>query len=434
MYFSKCAKLFQRHGAGTLSNVKMATATRNVAILFMNPGDKLVQQLSFSGPRSKRPTPLCTKKCLCTSCYLTSNREVKSGPVHFTESIAEHPLSDVEKTKEIIRKSKDYVPPHPIWAMFLTQRENSNNRFCIKYCSTKEKVLVSMELMQKETQVYASSWRTKHWLQLDMAWTNFTLLDMFLKIVATPRFGLYGEASDTRTDKDLQSVAITHKEPEGKVDKLAYFTVQALRLSFDGISMYKIGKMTESKWLTRIILLETVAGVPGMVGAMTRHFHSLRRMRRDHGWIHTLLEEAENERMHLMTALELKKPNIFFRGMVLMMQGVFVNMFFISYLLSPRFCHRFVGYLEEEAVRTYTHCIEMMDSGALDVWNTKPAPLIAKKYWRLKDNSTMRDVILAIRADEAHHRKVNHTFASMHLDEQNPFEPWEKNYNSSHLI
>lgn len=39
----------------------------------------------------------------------------------------------------------------------------------------------------------------------------------------------------------------------------------------------------------RIIFLETVAGVPGMVAAMTRHLQSLRRMRRDHGWIHTLL-------------------------------------------------------------------------------------------------------------------------------------------------
>lgn len=228
------------------------------------------------------------------------------------------------------------------------------------------------------------------------------------------------------TEKDLYSVSISHRQPEGKVDKLAYYAVQALRVAFDIISMYKIGKMTENKWLTRIILLETVAGVPGMVGAMTRHFHSLRRMRRDHGWIHTLLEEAENERMHLMTALELKQPGIIFRGLVLMMQGVFVNMLFISYLLSPRFCHRFVGYLEEEAVKTYTHCLETIDKGALSVWNTKPGPVIARKYWRLKDDCTMRDVILAIRADEAHHRKVNHTFASMHLDQQNPFEPWER--------
>ena len=39
----------------------------------------------------------------------------------------------------------------------------------------------------------------------------------------------------------------------------------------------------------RIIFLETVAAVPGMIAAMTRHLRSLRHMQRDYGWIHTLL-------------------------------------------------------------------------------------------------------------------------------------------------
>jgi hypothetical protein len=50
-----------------------------------------------------------------------------------------------------------------------------------------------------------------------------------------------------------------------------------------------------------------------MIGAMVRHLKSLRRMTRDHGWIHTLLEEAENERMHLLTALELRRPGPLFK-------------------------------------------------------------------------------------------------------------------------
>lgn len=32
-----------------------------------------------------------------------------------------------------------------------------------------------------------------------------------------------------------------------------------------------------------------IAGVPGMVAGMLRHLHSLRRMKRDHGWIHVRL-------------------------------------------------------------------------------------------------------------------------------------------------
>merc|ERR1712205_298749 len=88
--------------------------------------------------------------------------------------------------------------------------------------------------------------------------------------------------------------------------------------------------------------------------------------RHDNGWIHTLLEEAENERMHLMTFLNMKQPSIFFRAGVLAAQGVFFNAFFFSYLISPRTCHRFVGYLEEEAVRTYTHALNDIDSGGTD--------------------------------------------------------------------
>lgn len=91
---------------------------------------------------------------------------------------------------------------------------------------------------------------------------------------------------------------------------------------------------------------------PSQAGAMVRHFTSLRSMRRDNGWIHTLLEEAENERMHLLTFLHLKKPGPLMRAAVLVTQGVFFNSYLVLYMLSPRLCHRAVGYLEEEAVAT----------------------------------------------------------------------------------
>ena len=38
----------------------------------------------------------------------------------------------------------------------------------------------------------------------------------------------------------------------------------------------------------------------------------------------------------------------------------------------------------------------------------------------------MRDTILAIRADEAHHRLVNHTLGTIAKDEPNPFSPGQK--------
>jgi Alternative oxidase. len=81
--------------------------------------------------------------------------------------------------------------------------------------------------------------------------------------------------------------------------------------------------------------------------------------------IETLLEEAFNERMHLLTFLKLAEPGWFMRLMVLGAQGVFFNGFFVSYLISPRICHRFVGYLEEEAVITYTRAIQELGDGKL---------------------------------------------------------------------
>merc|ERR1719414_1832853 len=119
-----------------------------------------------------------------------------------------------------------------------------------------------------------------------------------------------------------------------------------------------LGTLDERSVLIRCIFLETVAGVPGFAAAMIRHLDSLRRMERDHGWIHTLLEEAENERMHLMTFLQLRRPGPFFRGSVAFSQGVFTLGFSLAYLVSTTFCHRFVGYLEEQAVVTYTHILQ----------------------------------------------------------------------------
>jgi len=205
------------------------------------------------------------------------------------------------------------------------------------------------------------------------------------------------------------------------IDHLAYWTIQTIRFNFDIISGYAIFPKTENTWLNRIVFLETVAGVPGSIGGTLRHLASLRRMKRDHGWIRTLLEEAENERMHLLTALQLKQPGLGFKLAVLISQGIFYNFFFVSYVISPTYCHRLVGYLEEEAVKTYTKCLEEFDKGNLPVWEKTPAPEIAKHYWNLSENATMRDVIANIRADEANHRDVNHTLAGLDIDDTNPF-------------
>ncbi|CRK26997.1 hypothetical protein BN1708_000782 [Verticillium longisporum] len=183
--------------------------------------------------------------------------------------------------------------------------------------------------------------------------------------------------------------------------------------------------LTEAQWLVRFIFLESIAGVPGMVAGMLRHLGSLRRMKRDNGWIETLLEESYNERMHLLTFMKMSEPGWFMKVMLIGAQGVFFNGMFLSYLVSPKITHRFVGYLEEEAVHTYSRCIREIEEGQLPKWSDPNfnIPDLAVQYWNIPEGKrTMRDLILYIRADEAVHRGVNHTLSNLNQNEDpNPF-------------
>ncbi|KYK55946.1 Alternative oxidase [Drechmeria coniospora] len=183
--------------------------------------------------------------------------------------------------------------------------------------------------------------------------------------------------------------------------------------------------LTEAQWLIRFVFLESIAGVPGMVGGMLRHLNSLRRMKRDNGWIETLLEESYNERMHLLTFMKMCEPGWFMKLMIIGAQGVFFNSIFIVYLIRPKIVHRFVGYLEEEAVHTYTRAIYEIEQGHLPRWSDPKfrIPDIAVEYWNMpEDHRTMKDLILYIRADEAGHRGVNHTLGNLNQSEDpNPF-------------
>jgi ubiquinol oxidase len=156
----------------------------------------------------------------------------------------------------------------------------------------------------------------------------------------------------------------------------------------------------------RAVVLETVAAVPGMVGATINHLSCLRRMCDDKGWIKTLMDEAENERMHLMTFIEVAKPTALERLLVILAQGAFYNGFFLLYLLSSKTAHRMIGYFEEEAVISYTEYLADIDAG-----RTPDPPAPAVEYWKLAPGAKLRDVVIAVRADEAGHRDVNHGFA-----------------------
>ena len=213
---------------------------------------------------------------------------------------------------------------------------------------------------------------------------------------------------------DIEKIKKYHHNPEGFRDKLALMMIRFTRGSFDFITRYNPEKMDERAWLNRIIFLETVAGVPGMIGGMTRHLKSLRTLEADHGWIHHLLQEAENERMHLFIFLTMRNPGVFMRLSIATAQIGFFNFYFLMYLLAPKFSHRFVGYLEEEAVHTYSICLQAIDDNKLPLWASMRAPAEAIEYYGLDPKTAvMRDVVLSVRADEAVHRSINHHFSDI---------------------
>ena len=189
----------------------------------------------------------------------------------------------------------------------------------------------------------------------------------------------------------------THKPVSSISDGFAYGLVKFFRFFADTFFAKRYGN--------RAIVLETVAAIPGMVAGVFQHLWCLRKIKDDHGWIKRLLEEADNERMHLMTFIEIAKPNWFERSIIFVAQMIFVVLYSVIYLLSMRTAHRFVGYLEEEAVVSYIHYLEAIDNGSI---KNVPAPEIALDYWKLPADATLRDVVIVVCRDEEEHRDVNH--------------------------
>jgi len=193
-----------------------------------------------------------------------------------------------------------------------------------------------------------------------------------------------------------------HFEPKKLSDKVALSFTKFLRFLADTFFKKRYGH--------RAVVLETVAAVPGMVAGMLIHLKSLRKIEDDKGWIKILLDEAENERMHLMTFIHIAKPTAFERLIIMIAQFIFIFTYAIIYLISQRTAHRIVGYFEEEAVISYTEYLNELKAGTIP---DQPAPEIAINYWNLPLHATLKDVVRVIRDDEAGHRDVNHNFADL---------------------
>ncbi|KNC46190.1 CMGC/CK2 protein kinase [Thecamonas trahens ATCC 50062] len=203
--------------------------------------------------------------------------------------------------------------------------------------------------------------------------------------------------------EELESIKpVNHYKPQNVTDKIAFSLVSMLRPLTH--------MFFRDRYLSHACVLETVAACPGMVAGAFRHMRSLRTMTPDKGWVPHLWEEAENEAAHLMTWMAVIEPTRLERFLVVAAQAVYVTAYALMYATSPRMAHRFVGYLEEEAISAYTLLLESIDSGAQA---DGPAPDFAKKYWNLPDDATLRDVVLYVRADEAQHALFNHRLSEI---------------------
>jgi ubiquinol oxidase len=109
-----------------------------------------------------------------------------------------------------------------------------------------------------------------------------------------------------------------------------------------------------------------------------------------------------------MVYVALAHPSVIERMIIVCAQVIFFTGYFFIYLFSPKTGHRIVGYLEEEAIKSYTLFLEHIDRGT---HANPPAPVLAINYWHLPLNATLRDVVIATRADEMRHCDTNHRFA-----------------------
>ena len=185
---------------------------------------------------------------------------------------------------------------------------------------------------------------------------------------------------------------------------------------FIALAMTKFFRFIADKFFAkryghRAVVLETIAGVPGMVAGVWMHFKSLRNMRTGLGeYINEMLSEAENERMHLMFFIEIAKPNWFERILVLISQIFFSIFYLFIFILFPRTAHKMIAYFEEEAVLSYTEYLNMIKSNKI---KNIDAPQIAIDYYNLNTDAKLSDLIVKVREDEMHHSKINHKYADL---------------------
>lgn len=212
---------------------------------------------------------------------------------------------------------------------------------------------------------------------------------------------LAAENVASRANVPLNDNFNAHHTPEKLGDKFAKAACDFLGFWADLFFKNRFGH--------RAVVLETVATLPGAIAAAHRTFYSVRNKEPSDPLIRTFMEEAENERMHLRIFTEIAQPTKLENLLIKSTHWGFGAAFSASYFLNQRATHRFVGYIEEKAVDSYTRYLAEIDNGNIE---NVPAPQIAIEYYGLAEDARLRDVVIRVRNDEMEHRDVNHDVAA----------------------
>ena len=255
---------------------------------------------------------------------------------------------------------------------------------------------------------YHMKWRLPAW---DQKWLDVETEELIAKAYARHRD--FHHLDDDRVPlsprpsvEELESLTEFGKSVSYKAEKWQ----DKLALGLVNMAKPVVHLVFKSRYLAHAVSLEVVAAVPGMVAGAMRHIRSLRKMDRDHGWVPELLEEAENERAHLLMLMQVIQPSRLERYFVLTAQLFYLAAYTTMYTVSPRTAHSFVAYLEEEAARSYAHLVEQIDAGEQE---NPPAPKFARKYYSLDTDARLRDMVLHILGDECMHATTNRRMAEI---------------------
>ncbi|KAK1932319.1 Alternative oxidase [Phytophthora citrophthora] len=194
----------------------------------------------------------------------------------------------------------------------------------------------------------------------------------------------------------IEDTPVNNLKPKKMHENVVSLRAKTPRSSFSLLFDYRglSSSLTPGDWLNRCLYIETVARASEMVVGIAHRLRSQHSLNPGDIW------PVENERIHMQIFLSMKQGGLGFQAAMLAAQSVFFPVFFLTYMVSPNTCHRFVDFVEQEAVKTYTYLLEDMEHGHLDEWCAITAPLIGRSYYDLPDDAKVYDMIKCIRAEK----------------------------------